>query len=548
MDGTAAWYDGLNRPEVHYKLETYLMGKYTFSSANIDRASDEVAEFLGKFKIHDRDIMKLRLTLEEILLTYRDKLGETAEFRVKCVTRFRRPRVELSVAGEAINPFEQEDDEYRLLYRLASNLGNSPVWQYKNGNNIVVFMPQKGTVSQTKKILLGIIAGVAAGLVCCLCPENTRLFISSGIVSPLTDTFMGLLAAISGPLIFLSVLNSIGEMGDMQSFGKIGKKTVARLTSVTFFLGLATLCIMLPFFKMSSGGGASFDGSSLYTIVLDIIPENFFTPFTEGNPLQIIFIAVIAGIALLLLGNKACTVSSLTVQLGYVVNTIMEGLSSFMPYFIFGVIFDMIVSGSFAAILESYKVLLIILLATAALVPFYLVRVSVTKKVSPVLLIRKVLPAFLIALTTASSSAAFSTNVEVCEKRLGIDKRLVNFGVPLGQIIVMPSHIAMYLGIALSQAQNYDVAITPAWLVIAFISSFILALATPPIMGGTFVVFSNLFMQLGIPAEAIGVAAMLSVLLDFIATAVNVFCLQGELIELGGKLDLLDRDTLRKRV
>lgn len=524
------------------------MGKYTFSSVDIDRASDEVAEFLCKYKIHDGDILRLRLTLEEILLTYRDKLGESAEFRIKCVTRFRRPRVELSVAGEAIDPFEQEDDEYRLLYRLASNLGNSPVWQYKNGSNVVVFMPQKGTLSQTKKILLGIIAGVAAGLVCCLCPADTRLLISSKIISPLTDTFMDILAAISGPLIFLSVLNGIGEMGDVQSFGKIGKKTAARLVSVTCLLGLVTLCVMLPFFKVSSGGGASFDGSSLYTIILDIIPDNFFTPFTEGNPLQIIFIAVIAGIALLLLGNKACAVSSLTVQLGYVVNTIMEGLSSFMPYFIFGVIFDMIVSGSFTSILESYQVLLIILLATAVLIPLYVVRVSVQKKVSPVLLIRKVLPAFLIALTTASSSATFTTNVEICEKQLGIDKKLVNFGVPLGQIIVMPAHIAIYLGISLSQAQNYGVAITPAWLMIAFVSSFILALATPPIMGGTFVVFSNLFMQLGIPAEAIGMAAMLSVLLDFIATAVNIFCLQGELIELGGKLKLLDRDALRKSV
>ena len=522
------------------------MRTYTFSNKDIDLASSEVAEFLEKFRLHDRDLLQLRLTLEEILLTYRDQLGETAEFRVKCVTRFRRPRVELSVAGEAIDPFEQADDEYRLLYRLSSGLGNVPTWQYKNGRNIIVFIPSRGTMSQTKKILLGFAAGIAAGLVCCLCPADIRLLISSEIVSPLTNTFMDLLAAISGPLIFLSVLNSISEMGDMQSFGMIGKKTAVRLASTTCLMGLIVMCVMLPFFRISSGSSASFDGSTLYALILDIIPGNFFTPFTEGNPLQIIFIAVIIGIALLLLGNKVCTVTSLTVQLGYIVNTIMEGLSSLMPFFIFGVIFDMIVSGSLASILGSYKVLLVILLATAVLIPFHLARVSISKQVSPALLIRKALPSFLIALTTASSSAAFPTNVETCEKQLGIDKKLVNFGVPLGQIIVMPAHIAIYLGISLSQAQNYGVAITPAWLVIAFVSSFILALATPPIMGGTFVVFSNLFTQLGIPAEAIGVAAMLSVLLDFFATAVNIFCLQCELVELGGKLELLDRDVLRK--
>ena len=61
-------------------------------------------------------------------------------------------------------------------------------------------------------------------------------------------------------------------------------------------------------------------------------------------------------------------------------------------------------------------------------------------------LIKKLLPTFLIALSTASSSAAFGTNIESC-KALGIDKKLINFGVSIGQIIFMPSvfyYIPMY--------------------------------------------------------------------------------------------------------
>ncbi len=523
------------------------MGKYTFDNENIDNAVSEVVDFLKKSKINDKDILRTRLTLEEILLDYADRFGTAAEFSIKCVTRFKRPRVELSVAGDAVDPFEKDDDENGILHRMLSNMGIAPVWQYKNRCNIVVFLLKKSAMSQTKRILLGIAAGIAVGLLCFLLPTETRTFISTEVVSPLTDTFMGLLSAIAGPLIFLSVINSTAEMGDMQSFGRIGKKTISRFFITATLLGLIALAIMLPFFVVESGGCISFNGSELYNMILDIIPDNFFTPFTEGNPMQIIFIAIIIGIALLMLGNKVSAVSSLIVQLGFVVNTIMEGISSFMHFFIFGIILNMILSGDFIDVLGSYKVILIILLATAAFIPIYLIRIAITKKVSPILIMRKLLPTLLISLTTASSSATFSTNVEICRKKLGIDRKLVNFGVPLGQLIIMPAHIALYLGIVMSQAQIYGVAITPIWLVIAFISCFIVAMATPPITGGTLVVFSILFVQLGIPTEAIAVAAALSVLLDFTATAVNIFCLQGELIELGGKLDMLDKDVLRKK-
>ena len=111
----------------------------------------------------------------------------------------------------------------------------------------------------------------------------------------------------------------------------------------------------------------------------------------------------------------------------------------------------------------------------------------------------------------------------------------------------MPGHVIMYLGIALSIAKSYDMAANPAWLVIAFVASFILALATPPVMGGALVALSILFVQLGIPEEAIGVAASMNILLDFPATAVNMFFLQNILIELASQLGMLDENVLREK-
>ena len=52
-------------------------------------------------------------------------------------------------------------------------------------------------------------------------------------------------------------------------------------------------------------------------------------------------------------------------------------------------------------------------------------------------------------------------------------------------------------------------------------------------------------MQLGIPTEAIALTVALNVILEFAAVAVNLFCLQGKLVEASGSLAMLDPKRLR---
>lgn len=73
-------------------------------------------------------------------------------------------------------------------------------------------------------------------------------------------------------------------------------------------------------------------------------------------------------------------------------------------------------------------------------------------------------PAFLIALTTASSSAAYGTNMNCCEEKLGINSRITNFGLPLGIVLYMPGTAINYLTVGMYMAVCYQVAINLSWL------------------------------------------------------------------------------------
>lgn len=96
-------------------------------------------------------------------------------------------------------------------------------------------------------------------------------------------------------------------------------------------------------------------------------------------------------------------------------------------------------------------------------------------------------------------------------------------------------------------AEVYGVPISPAWLVSALIITVVLAVAAPPVPGGGLTCYTMLFLQLNIPAEAVAITIALNVILEFFGTAVNLFCLQAELVELAGALDRLDVNVLRKK-
>lgn len=287
--------------------------------------------------------------------------------------------------------------------------------------------------SQVLTLLASILLAVVCGLLGLLLPEEARIFLSQDLVSPLFNTFMGLLTAVAGPMIFLSVSWGIYSIGDTATLGRIGSRMIGRFLVISLLVGVGMLGLFLPFFSLSGSGNASFNLRELLEMVLDIVPGNFFTPFTEGNLLQIIFVAVLIGLALLVLGSKTTVAASFIEQSNYIVQLIMEGISALVPLFVFGSIFTMILNKNFAALAGAYKWPLLVLLGEAALVAIYLLAVSIRKKVGVGTLAKKLFPTFLICLSTASSSAAFSTNVETCEKDLGIDRRIVNFGIPLGQ-------------------------------------------------------------------------------------------------------------------
>ena len=124
-------------------------------------------------------------------------------------------------------------------------------------------------------------------------------------------------------------------------------------------------------------------------------------------------------------------------------------------------------------------------------------------------------------------------NIPVEMKNLLADFLKVQIAVTLAVFMIRKMYHYVWRSVSV-----YDVA--------DMIISVVLAIAAPPVAGAALTCYTILFIQLGIPTDAIAVIIALNVILEFVATAANLFCLQTTMVELSGDLELLDADCLRK--
>lgn len=336
------------------------------------------------------------------------------------------------------------------------------------------------------------------------------------------------------------------SMGSMETLGKIGSKTIKVILLYMTVISIFLTAIGCLFFEVELGAGKISGFSKVLDLIYDIIPSNLFEPFVTGNTLQLIFISIMVGLAMLVLSSRVSVVFELVEQLNAIVQTIMTALSSMIPALIFFLFAGMISNGKFDALLGSWKTIVVIILLMMLYYIVNLFRIAITKKISPMLLWKKTMPTFMVALSTASSGAAFTTNVKDATEKLGINEKLVEFATPLGQVLFMPAYLAMLFGTEAGLAEDANIPITIPWIFIGLITNLLVSFAVPPIPGGAVMGFTVVFTQLGIPLEMMAVAIAINAIPDFPATAVQVSGWQLTLIDVADSLNMLDTETLHK--
>ena len=523
------------------------------SPRSIDEISEQLEETLSAASISmDRRMqLRIRLSIEEVLLRWRDALGEQAICTLIIKKRMGIPQINLSVSGERVDPreasAEYSADEQAVQKSLLTMLGLTPQYEYTNGTNTLLFRLSKKKKNPVVTLLLLIAAAIICGIAGQYAPEGLKAFLTNDLVEPVFSAFLRILSTLAGPMMFLSVVWGVYNIGDTALLGRIGGKMVRRFIAALFLISLIAILLNIGLYSVQMIPSVSGENSAfgdILRLLLSIIPSNIVEPFYTGNAMQIVFCSLCIGVAMLALSHKTTVLAQMIEQTNYVVQLIMDVIAELVPVFIFCSVLSFTLSGDLMVLASTLRFLIYFAVTLLVLCFLFCISLGFRHHISPFKLIRKVNATLVIAITTASSAAAFLTNLEDCKKRLGIDSRLVNLGIPLGQVLFKVGDATLSIVIALFMADLYGIPISVQFLLITLIIAPILSIASPTIPGGSLTVFTILFNQLGIPLEAVALATVINTIVDFPVTAANLFCLQMELGVIAGNLNMLDEKKM----
>ncbi len=510
--------------------------------AGVDKVAEIISVKLEKAGVGKKDVLRVRLLMEEQLVKVAKHFDYKNEVVVKTGKRLGVPYIYVRYRGEEFDPTSQNDN-IQIFY---NDMGMSPQWSYRHGINTLYLKAPYQTPKSEVFLISAVVLAVIAGLLRTVIPADIMTMISDYALTPVSDAFMRVLGAFVRFMIFFSVIAGICSIESLSDFSKMGRHISSRMIIRTFVgTGISAL-IMLPFHKF--GQGEIVEGTSqtgkIIELVFSIFPGDLITPFVEGNMLQIIFLAVIVGTVMLILGDKIEPVRILINSLTCLFSDIISIVCKLLPLYIFTSLLLLIWKNGIDLFIQLWKPLLFCIVICFIFLAVKVAYVCIRFRLNPIRFISTIKGTVLLGLVTASSSATLPDVIKINEKKLGISPKLNQFGVPFANLLIR-SVVGMSLVlIVYYMAEYYSVPVNIGWLITAWLMCSILSIAAPPVSGGMLVVTGMLMTQLGIPVEGLAVAGLLGLLTDFLCTASIAGLGHCELLICADDLNMLDKEKL----
>lgn len=329
------------------------------------------------------------------------------------------------------------------------------------------------------QVIIAIIIGILLG----------NFFPSVGeSMKPLGDAFIKLVKMIISPVIFLTVVTGIAEMTNMKTMGRVAGK------AMVYFLTFSTLALAIGLIVANiaqPGHGLNIDPSSLQSakvheyvqkshessltgFLMDIIPTTAMSPLTNGNILQTLFIAILFGISLALIGEKARPLINIFQDLSAPVFKMVSILMRAAPIGAFGAMAFTIGKYGIGSIGNLLYLILTFYISSVLFILIVLGAVARYNGFSIIKLVKYIKEELLLVLGTSSSEAALPTLMQKMEKA-GCQKSIVGLVVPTGYSFNLDgTNIYMTMAaLFIAQACNIDLTLEQQvlLLLVAMLSS-----------------------------------------------------------------------------
>jgi aerobic C4-dicarboxylate transport protein len=282
-------------------------------------------------------------------------------------------------------------------------------------------------------VILAVLAGIIVGFAA---PGTAKE------LKPLGDGFVNLIRMMISPIIFCTIVLGVGSVRRAAKVGAVGGLTIAYfvvMSTVALAIGLVVGNVLHPGSDLhldaatKAVGHTQAEGAESTTqFLLGIIPRTLVSAFTEGQVLQTLLVALLAGFALQAMGRAGEPVLRGIEHLQRLVFRILSMIMWAAPVGAFGAI-AAVVGATGTDALKSLAEIMLGFYVTCLLFVFVVLGAVlwIFGRMNLLLLLRYLGREFLLILSTSSSESALPRLIAKME-HLGVSRSVAGITVPTG--------------------------------------------------------------------------------------------------------------------
>lgn len=401
------------------------------------------------------------------------------------------------------------------------------------------------------QIIIGLILGLVFGIISITAGIDKTFTLH--YIKPVGTIFINALKMIAVPLVLASLIVGVSNLGDISKLSRIGGKTILFYmitTVIAVTIGLFSVNLIKPGKKLSVetreelmmqyGGEASMREELAKEVkqkgplqpLVNIVPNNIFNAAgNNGNMLQVVFFALIVGVALLKIPKKKGEpVIKFFDGLNDVIIKLVEFIMLLAPYGVFALIASLLVELAGDDPTKAFELLYALLWYTVNVVIGLTIMVLIVyptifrifTKVKYYDFFKAVRPAQLLAFSTSSSSATLPVTMRRVEEEIGVSEEVSSFVLPLGATINMDG-TSLYQSVAavfIAQALGMGLSIGDQLMIV--LTATLASIGSAGVPGAGLVMLLIVLESIGVPAAGLALILAPDRILDMCRTVVNV--------------------------
>lgn len=373
------------------------------------------------------------------------------------------------------------------------------------------------------QFVLALVLGVLSGLT----QIPTLLALSAFVAT----VFISLLKLISIPLIFLAIVSTITQMKSVQEFRILGVQVFKYTLITTIIAALIGLILFLIINPVNATTALSFaqtadtPAGSYWDYLLKGIPANIVTPFSEGNVIAVLILALMMSFAILALPvSQKTLLADVFTALFSAILEIAKTILLFIPIAIWAFVTEFVATLETMESLTTVGLYLIcVLLANLIQALIILPGLLKIKGISPITVFRAMAPALNVAFWSKSSAATLPLTLQCAKERLGISDKTAGFSLPLCTAINMNACagfiIITVLFVAMSSGVDFSILEMITWVFIATLA----AIGNAGVPMGCYFLSLALLSTMNVPLTLMFIILPFYTFLDMLETTINVW-------------------------